>query len=102
MNELVFLPDRTGRDVLTDAVGFVRLGADGAPLEVLSRRVVTRDAGVDRDAEEIRWRAVLALTLMCDIWLDLPDGPDGRGMRPEAAGHARGPDDGCAAPGGVD
>lgn len=67
MKELVFLPDRTGRDELTQADGFVRLGAENDSLKALAARLVlpaARSAHTDPTA----WRAILALALLCDTW----------------------------------
>ena len=67
MKDLVFLPDRTGRDALTNADGFVRLGAEGDDLSALSARLVlpAREA-VQTDMT--MWRGVLAVALLCDAW----------------------------------
>ena len=67
MNELVFLPDRLGRDELTNAVGFVRLGAEGAGLNSLTERLVLPNKEAAR-ADDTMWRGVLALALLCDAW----------------------------------
>ena len=40
MKELVFLPDREGRDEFASVSGLVRLGADGDTLQKLSDRLV--------------------------------------------------------------
>ncbi len=67
MSDLIFLPDREGRDNLTNATGFVRIGADASALQQLADRLVlppTESAQVD----EAMWRGVLALALMCDAW----------------------------------
>ncbi len=67
MKELVFLPDREGRDGLNEQTGFVRVGADGAALRDLTARLVLppREA-VDRD--DTSWRGILALALLADAW----------------------------------
>ena len=69
MKELVFLPDREGRDELTNASGFVRLGTDGEALKALSDRLVLpRRENACTDAA--MWRGVLALALLADAWPD--------------------------------
>ncbi len=69
MKELVFLPDREGRDELADAAGFVRLSADGDALKTLADRLVLPEqAAVHGD--QAMWRGVLALALLCDAWPD--------------------------------
>lgn len=67
MKELVFLPDREGRDELGPASGFVRVGADGAALQNLADRLVLppKDA---KKYDITMWRGVLALALLCDAW----------------------------------
>ena len=67
MKELVFLPDREGRDELGAQNGFVRVGADGASLRSLADRLVLppKDAA---KTNETMWRGVLALALLCDAW----------------------------------
>lgn len=69
MKELVFLPDREGRDDLSAASGFVRLGADGEALKALSDRLVLPPKE-DVSADSAMWRGVLALALLCDAWPD--------------------------------
>lgn len=69
MKELIFLPDREGRDELPQQNGFVRLGADGAALKSLSDRLVLPPEE-DRRADTTMWRGVLALALLCDAWPD--------------------------------
>ena len=67
MKELVFLPDREGRDDLGQANGFVRVGTDGASLQTLAERLVLppRETAQNNGA---MWRGVLALALLCDAW----------------------------------
>ncbi len=67
MKELVFLPDREGRDETSQQSGFVRVGADGASLRTLADRLVLphRD---DTQANTVMWRGVLTLALLCDAW----------------------------------
>lgn len=67
MKELVFLPDREGRDETANASGFVRLGADGDALAELSARLVLPQKEETR-ANPAMWRGVLALALLCDAW----------------------------------
>lgn len=74
MKNLVFLPDRTGRDEMAQQSGFVRVGADGATLSALSERLVLPKREEKQCSPEM-WRGVLALALLCDAWPD-------SGMRP--------------------
>lgn len=67
MKELVFLPDREGRDELGQACGFVRVGADGSALKLLSDRLVLPPQE-EKAADTTMWRGVLALSLLCDAW----------------------------------
>ena len=67
MKELVFLPDREGRDELGQMNGFVRVGADGASLQTLADRLVLPPQETEK-ANGIMWRGVLALALLCDAW----------------------------------
>ena len=67
MKELVFLPDREGRDELGQQHGFVRVGADGAALESLSGRLVL-PPGQEKSLDVNKWRGLLALALLCDAW----------------------------------
>lgn len=67
MKELVFLPDREGRDDIGQACGFVRVGADGAALKSLSDRLVLPPKA-EGNADMTMWRGVLALSLLCDAW----------------------------------
>ncbi len=67
MKELVFLPDRVGRDTLTNAAGFVRLGAEDEGLQGLASRLVLPAKEAVR-ADYAMWRGVLALALLCDAW----------------------------------
>jgi len=67
MKELVFLPDREGRDELSQQHGFVRVDADGAGLESLVDRLVLPPRETNR-TDTILWRGVLALALLCDAW----------------------------------
>lgn len=69
MKELVFLPDRVGRDEIGPACGFVRVGADGAALKALSDRLVLPPKA-EKHADGAMWRGVLALALLCDAWPD--------------------------------
>ncbi len=69
MKELVFLPDREGRDELGDSCGFVRVGADGAALRSLSDRLVLPPRK-EKPFDAAMWRGVLALALLCDAWPD--------------------------------
>jgi len=67
MKELVFLPDREGRDEMADTSGFVRIGADGDALQTLSDRLVL-PAKENVRTDPAMWRGVLALALLCDAW----------------------------------
>ena len=67
MKELVFLPDREGRDELSQQHGFVRVGADGAALRSLSDRLVLPPKEAAH-ADATMWRGVLALALLADAW----------------------------------
>lgn len=67
MKELVFLPDREGRDVLTNAAGFVRLGTEEEGLQSLASRLVL-PAKEAVQADCAMWRGVLALALLADAW----------------------------------
>lgn len=67
MKELVFLPDREGRDELSQQHGFVRVGADGAALRSLSDRLVLPPKETTH-ADATMWRGVLALALLADAW----------------------------------
>ena len=70
MKELVFLPDREGRDEMSEASGFVRVGADGAALRSLSDRLVLPPRE-EKCFNVDQWRGVLALALLCDVWPDV-------------------------------
>ncbi|MDD6050631.1 MAG: hypothetical protein PUC00_05095 [Clostridiales bacterium] len=67
MKELVFLPDREGRDDIGPSCGFVRMGADGAALRSLADRLVLPPKA-QQAADTTMWRGVLALALLCDAW----------------------------------
>jgi len=67
MKELVFLPDREGRDELSQQHGFVRVGADGASLKTLSDRLVLPPKETP-SLNVTMWRGVLTLALLCDAW----------------------------------
>ena len=69
MKNLVFLPDRTGRDEMGQQSGFVRVGADGSALSALSQRLVLPHREMKQASPEM-WRGVLALALLCDAWPD--------------------------------
>lgn len=69
MKNLVFLPDRTGRDEMGQQSGFVRVGADGSALSALSQRLVLPPREMKQASPEM-WRGVLALALLCDAWPD--------------------------------
>ncbi len=69
MKELVFLPDREGRDELASVSGFVRVGADGASLRSLSDRLVLPPRK-EKKFDVQMWRGVLTLALLCDAWTD--------------------------------
>ncbi len=69
MNELIFLPDREGRDELSSTTGFVRVGKDASALRRLTERMVLpkRESAV---TDGTMWRGVLALALLLDAWPD--------------------------------
>jgi len=67
MKELVFLPDRDGWDELSDQTGFVRLGAENGDLAALAQRL-TAPVRATASVNEMTWRGVLALALLCDVW----------------------------------
>ena len=69
MKNLVFLPDRTGRDEMGQQSGFVRVGADGSALSSLSERLVLPPRETKSTSPDM-WRGVLALALLCDAWPD--------------------------------
>ena len=69
MKNLVFLPDRTGRDEMSGQSGFVRVGADGSALSSLSERLVLPPKET-KHSSPVMWRGVLALALLCDVWPD--------------------------------
>ena len=69
MRDLVFLPDREGRDELTATTGFVRLGADASALSALADRLVVRGEAAAH-ADETTWRGMLAVALLADAWPD--------------------------------
>lgn len=71
MNETVFLPDRDGRDTLSEQTGFVRFGADRSALRELAERLaVPERAEGESEADDRMWRGVLALALLCDVWAE--------------------------------
>lgn len=67
MKELVFLPDRDGRDVLSEQTGLVRLSADASGLAALAERLAA-PAAAEAAADEAAWRGVLTLALLADVW----------------------------------
>ncbi len=67
MKELVFLPDREGRDELSAASGFVRVGTSGKALKALSDRLVLPPREV-KTFDVRLWRGILTLALLCDVW----------------------------------
>lgn len=67
MKELVFLPDRDGRDSLSGGPGFVRCAASASELSALAARLVAPEtAGAASDA--VAWRSALTLALLTDVW----------------------------------
>lgn len=68
MKELIFLPDRDGRDEIGDASGFVRVGASADALQQLSARLTAPAAPIDTAVEGFAWRSALALALLADAW----------------------------------
>ncbi len=69
MKDLVFLPDRDGRDELSEQPGFVRLYADASSLSALADRLAAPERA-SAEADAVPWRAVLALALLADVWAD--------------------------------
>lgn len=69
MRDLVFLPDRDGRDTLTDAMGFVRCGADEQALAGLAERLRAPE-GAAAGQDDTLWRGLLCLALLMDMWQD--------------------------------
>lgn len=68
MKDLVFLPDREGRDELTAATGFVRCGADASALGELASRLTVRGSVAAECCDMAQWRGTLALALLADTW----------------------------------
>ena len=67
MKELVFLPDRVGKDELGQQNGFVRVGPDGVALKALSDRLILPPRE-NKTSHLPLWRGVLTLALLCDTW----------------------------------
>ena len=70
MKELVFLPDRDGRDEIGDASGFVRVGTSADALGQLAARLTAPAAPVDEASDGAAWRSALTLALLSDAWPD--------------------------------
>ena len=70
MKELVFLPDRDGRDEIGDASGFVRVGASADALRQLAARLTAPAASADETVDGTAWRSALTLALLTDAWPD--------------------------------
>lgn len=69
MKELVFLPDRDGRDEVGEAAGFVRLGTSAAALGELAGRLASPSvAALDEAQDTAAWRSALTLALLTDVW----------------------------------
>ena len=64
MKELIFLPDRDGRDEIGDASGFVRVGASADALRQLAARLPSPAAPVDAAVDGTAWRSALTLALL--------------------------------------
>ena len=71
MKDLVFLPDRDGRDEIGDASGFVRLGASGDALQLLTERLAVPAKHAVSRVDVLAWRSALTLALLADK-LSLP------------------------------
>ncbi len=71
MSDLIFLPDREGREELNASAGFVRLGANASDLRTLADRMALPQRQ-SAHQEVTMWRGVLALALLCDAWPDDP------------------------------
>ncbi len=67
MSDLIFLPDREGRDELGQANGFVRVGGPDDALQTLAERLILPDRKGAR-GDRTMWRGVLAFALLCDAW----------------------------------
>ena len=74
MKDLVFLPDREGREELSAAGGFVRVGADENALQRLADRLVLPVAE-ERPAYDGKWRGVLALALLTGCSATITESP---------------------------
>ena len=72
MKELVFLPDRDGRDEIGDAAGFVRIGATGGELAELAERLAVPAGRAEAEvrADDLAWRSALTLALLTDVWAE--------------------------------
>lgn len=66
MKDLVFLPDRDGRDEIGDASGFVRLGASGDALQLLTERLAVPAKHAVSRVDVLAWRSALTLALLAD------------------------------------
>lgn len=67
MRDLVFLPDREGRDELTNTTGFVRLGGERGAFAALARSLVLPGGDV-QERGTAAWRGLLATALLWDVW----------------------------------
>ena len=70
MKELVFLPDRDGRDEIGEASGFVRVGTSADALGQLAARLTAPAAPADEASDGAAWRSALTLALLSDAWPD--------------------------------
>ena len=78
MKELVFLPDREGRDEFASVSGLVRLGADGDTLQKLSDRLVLP---ADRELREDINAMHRKISTGGNIQFTAPRRPDGHSDR---------------------
>ncbi|MBQ7850972.1 MAG: hypothetical protein IJ343_14705 [Clostridia bacterium] len=69
MKELVFLPDRDGRDSIGSGTGFVRCAATAAELGALAARLAA-DQAAQAASDTLAWRSALTLALLTDLWTD--------------------------------
>ncbi len=70
MNELIFLPDRDGRDEIGSAEGFVRIGAEASDLKELAARLAVPAGSAPETVDALAWRSALTLALLTDVWAD--------------------------------
>ena len=69
MKELVFLPDRDGRDSIGGGPGFVRCAVEASELTALADRLAAAEM-VQAASDAVAWRSALTLALLTDVWTD--------------------------------